>query len=524
VCIRCNSTKHKAQDCPFKDKECFGCGKVGHTQRACLSKGSTPAKPKFKSKVAKTVEYEAELELDIELLQINAVSKDKRLSDKVYRKVSINGSRIKFEVDTGSAITLINERKYKKYLPATPLQNCATKLSGYGGHKIPVLGQLRVKVNIGKQQTKMLRSIVVSGPGACLIGRDWLQHVDGWKHVIGTTEEIKSINSDTGTENEIRNMLQSEYPNVFKEGLGHLRGTQATLDISDDAKPVFCKARTVPFSLRGKVDHEIERLQKEGILEPVTNAAWAAPTVNRYAKNEQYPMPKMDELLANLQGGQEFTKLDLRTAYHQVELDEKSRVLTTINTTKGLFQYTRVPYGVSTAPTLFQRIMENLLKDIPGVSVAMDDIAVTGKNQSEHMRNLREVLRRLEEAGLRLKLEKCRFFMPSIDYMGVVIDCKGIHPISSKVKAVKDAPAPTNIPELRSYLGLLNHYRKFLPDLATQLAPLYKLLAKGEKWVWTDRHHDAFERSKEGLTSDTLLVHYDPDKPLLLSCDASPYG
>jgi hypothetical protein len=146
---------------------------------------------------------------------------------------------------------------------------------------------------------------------------------------------------------------------------------------------VFCKARTVPFSLWEKVDKEIDHLQREGVIEKVTNSPWAAPivpvvkpngsirlcgdykvTLNKYADNEQYPMPKIEELLSKLGGGKEFSKLDLRTAYHQVELDEKSRVLTTINTPKGLYQYTRVPYGVSTAPMMFQRLMENILVGI----------------------------------------------------------------------------------------------------------------------------------------------------------------
>ena len=135
------------------------------------------------------------------------------------------------------------------------------------------------------------------------------------------------------------------------------------------------------------------------------------------------------------------------------------------------------------APSLFQRIMETLLSDINHVCVYLDDILVAGTNKDDHLQNLHRVLKRLESAGLMLKKSKCKFFISSVEYLGHVIDANGLHPSESKVRAIKEALCPTNVTELRPFLRPLNFYHKFLPDLATVLAPLYKLLLKDTKWM-----------------------------------------
>ncbi len=165
-----------------------------------------------------------------------------------------------------------------------------------------------------------------------------------------------------------------------------------------------------------------------------------------------------------------YTKLDLSHAYQQVVLDEESRKLTTINTSKGLFEYERLPYGVSSSPGIFQRIMEQLLQNIPMTVVYLDDVLVTGKTPEEHDRNLEIVLSRLQEAGLHLKREKCTFRQKSCKYLGHEIDTEGIHPTDDKVLAIENAPPPQNVQQLRSYFGLIHYYHNFLCNLSTILA------------------------------------------------------
>jgi len=204
--------------------------------------------------------------------------------------------------------------------------------------------------------------------------------------------------------------------------------------------------------------------------------------------------------------------------------DDESKKYVVINTHKGLFRYTRLPYGIASAPGIFQKAMEQLLQGIPGVTVYIDDILITGETDGEHLKSLEEVLRRLAKADLRAKKPKCKFLVPSVSYLGHQIDESGLHPLPHKVKAIREAPTPNNITELKSYLGLLTYYGKFLPNLSTHLAPLYQLLKHDSVWKWTTKHEEAFQKSKGMLTSSSLLIHFDPMLLILLQCDASQYG
>ncbi|XP_059420209.1 uncharacterized protein K02A2.6-like [Carassius carassius] len=295
--------------------------------------------------------------------------------------------------------------------------------------------------------------------------------------------------------------------------------------------------------MRAKVEEEIDRLLKENIIAPVKYAEWAVPivpvlkpngsvricgdyklTVNSASSLEQYPIPRVEDLFNTLSGGKQFSKLDLSHAYQQIVMDDASKKYLTINTHRGLFNYNRLPFGVSSAPAIFQRTMENLLQDLPRVAVYLDDIILTGRDEVEHLRTLDEVLRRLKDAGLRLHRSKCAFLQNEVEYLGHVVNAEGLHPVQSKVRAIEEAPSPTTVTELKAYLGLLNYYNKFLPSLATRLAPLHKLLRKDVPWAWNKEQEEAFQNSKQLLNSAKVLGHYSADKDLLLACDASPYG
>ena len=165
--------------------------------------------------------------------------------------------------------------------------------------------------------------------------------------------------------------------------------------------------------------------------------------------------------------------------------------------------------------------MESLLHGIPKVVVYLDDILITGSNTDEHIQHLSEVLKHLQDAGLRLKADKCEFSSSSVVYLGHCIDAEGLHPTPDKVEPIRQAPTPKNITELKAYLGLLNYYNKFMPNLLTELVPLYQLLQKVAKWQWGKEEDSAFQKSKQLLLSSQLLVHFDPTKEVILCCDTS---
>ena len=337
--------------------------------------------------------------------------------------------------------------------------------------------------------------------------------------------------------------LLQQYSAVFSEEARKLEGVETKIVIDTAIPPKFCQAHTVPNALKPKVEFELRRLQQAGIIDPIEHSDWAAPivpvvkkdgsvricgdyrlTVNHVAKSETYLLPCADDIFASLSSGKTFSKLDLANAYQQIPLEQQSRQLVTINTHKGLYCYNRLPFGISAAPSIFQQTMENLLQGIPNTCIYLDDVLITGDSQQSHLANLEAVLCKLQTAGLRLKRSKCNFMMPSVEYLGHQISAQGLQPTEDKVRAIKAAPVPTDGTQLRSFVGLVNFYGKFLPNLSSVLAPLYALLQKGSKWKWGAQQEKAFAAVKSQLTSDCLLVHFDPQKSLTLACDASPYG
>ena len=206
--------------------------------------------------------------------------------------------------------------------------------------------------------------------------------------------------------------------------------------------------------------------------------------MNPVSKLDRYPIPKVEDLFARLCKGKHFSKLDLSQAYQQLPLEEDSKKYVVINTHRGLFRYTRLPFGISSAPGIFQRVIESILQGIDGVVVYLDDILITGQTKEAHLMALEKVLSRLDRAGLRVKKSKCEFMKPSVTYLGHRIDANGLHPLPERVRAIKEAPIPKSVCQLKSYLGMLTYYSKFLPNLSTLLHPLYKLLRKDVVWTW----------------------------------------
>lgn len=171
-----------------------------------------------------------------------------------------------------------------------------------------------------------------------------------------------------------------------------------------------------------------------------------------------------------------------------------------------------------------QRAIEQVLQGVPFTSCVLDDMIISGKTDEEHLANLDAVLERLEKFGLRANLNKCDFFQTQVSYCGHMISEEGLKKSPDKVNAVLKAPRPENLQQLRSFLGLVNYNRSFLPNLSTVLGPLNELLQGEKTWKWTKQCEQAFAEVKELMTSEQVLCHYDPHKPVKLACDASQYG
>ncbi|CAI5686860.1 unnamed protein product [Oreochromis niloticus] len=479
-CYRCGGA-HFAKDCVFKDSTCHNCKKKGHLAKKCRgTKEKSKKEWKTKHKLnTHHLQSMAPEEDECVFNMFNLVGFNKCHAEPIYATIQVNGKELQMEVDTGASASVISQATYYSLWHsggAPALQATEISLRQYTGECIPLLGAIEVHAAYQGQEAAATL-MVVKGEGPSLLGRDLLQKIRlNWREIRYVTVIAE---------------LLGRYADVFKNELGTLQGTTVKLCVDPFARPRFFKPCTVPYAMKAKVEAELERLQQIGVIEPIEFSDWAAPivpvlkedggvricgdyklTVNQASQLDAYPLPRVDDLFATLAGGQTFTKLDMSHAYQQLLLDEESKKYVTINTHKGLFKYNRLVFGVASSPAIFQRTMDNLLQNIPGVAVYLDDILVTGKTEEEHLRNLEQVLKKLSEAGLRLKRSKCVFQAPSVTYLGHRISAKGLSPLEEKVRAVKEAPSPKNVAELRSFLGLVNYYGKFLPDLSSMLAPL----------------------------------------------------
>ncbi|XP_063540822.1 uncharacterized protein K02A2.6-like [Cydia strobilella] len=340
----------------------------------------------------------------------------------------------------------------------------------------------------------------------------------------------------------VKTVTSSRFSEVLADGLGRFTGGKVSIHLRADARPVFLRARPLAYALREPVERALEQLVRDGVLTPVDRSDWATPivpvvkkdgniricadfkmTLNRVLEVDRYPLPRVEDLLARLHGGERFSKIDLSQAYAQFELDE-SKKYTVINTHKGLFMYNRLVYGLSSSPGIFQRHLEQLFSDLPHVGVFLDDVIITGSNTEAHVDNLYKVFERLQAYGLRVRKDKCAFFEESINYLGHVISKEGVHTCPDKVRAIVNTPAPSNVSEVRAFVGMIMYYGKFIKNVSTMLTPLYNLLKAGTKFVWSASCQEAFDKVKQVLTSSEVLVHYSGSLPLVLTSDASGVG
>ena len=301
------------------------------------------------------------------------------------------------------------------------------------------------------------------------------------------SEYLRMVNQSVGT---AVHAIVNKHDAVFN-GVGKLKDYQLKVHLNPDITPVAQPQRRLPFHVCKDVEKKLQELQDLDIIEDVQGPTpWISPLVagpksngdvhvcvdmrraNEAVIRERHPIPTLEETLAVLNGAAVFSKLDLRWGYHQIELHPESRVLTTFSTHKGLKRYKRLIFGLSSAPEMYQYVIQRTLQGILGVR-KNSDIIVFGSDQGSHDRSLE--LSRLENTGLTLNREKCVFSVPGLVFFAFKISANGIAPDDKKIDVVRNARPPQNAAEVRSFLGLVNYCARFIPNFATPAEPLRKL-------------------------------------------------
>ena len=507
-CTKCGKERHKRiEDCPAAKAECNKCSKVGHYAAVCFSKN-----------IRRVVS-------DDDVPVLGSISGEINTVDSWNTELLVNSQKMEFRIDTGADVSVIPDRCFKNM---NVLKKTEKRLYGPGGTRLEVLGVFTATL-----ESKDLKSdqdlYVIKGLKKPLLGRPAIE-------ALGVLKRVDAV--------EGRQDIKDEYPSLFKnKNIGKI-DSPYLIRLKDDARPFSITApRRLPLPMKDMVEAELQSLQELGIIRPVTKPTdWCAPIVavpkstpgkvricvdytklNESVKRENFPLPAIDQLLAQLDGATVFSKLDCNKGFHQIPLSEESQELTTFITPFGRFCYQRLPFGISSGPEVFHREMTHILAGLPGVVCDIDDILIGGKGQEEHDARLRKVLDRLDKAGVTLN-EKCELSTKEIKFLGHIITPSGISIDPSKVEAIAEMPTPEDVPGLRRLLGMVNHVAKFAPNLAEVSKPLRDLLKKDSDWIWEDPQEKSFQEIKKLLSSAPVLQHYGAKKPTKVSADASSFG
>ena len=427
-CFRCGDKSHLAKACKHQNTVCSYCHTKGHLERVCMRKSSaskaSAGKSDTKSGAVKAIDQRCDSTENIdagEVMYGEICTLNGSRAAKLWLTLVLNGVPIRFEIDTGSPVSIISAQLFQQYFKECQLRKCSLNLVSYCDTNIRVLGVLEVTVDCrGVRATLPL--YVVNSSKHPLLGREWLKVLNvNWNAILKKEAAVNVIDQPVGSRDTAEQLKQifAKYASVFQDSMGKIAAVQAKLNLKPNAQPVFLKARKVPFNLRATVDKELDKLESEGVLTKVSHSNWATPivpvkkadnrvricgdykqTVNPQLKVDQHPLPTIDELFASLAGGQKFTKIDLVQAYLQMEVAEEDREMLTLSTHRGLYRPNRLMYGVASAPAIWQRQIETILQGIEGVTVFLDDIKVTGPTDAIHLQRLEEVMRRLSYYGI----------------------------------------------------------------------------------------------------------------------------
>ena len=317
------------------------------------------------------------------------------------------------------------------------------------------------------------------------------------------------------------------------------------LNIDKEQAPKAQPQRRIPYHIREEVKCALSELEQQDIIERVPDnqpTPWISPIVavpkknggvricvdmreaNAAIKRVRHPIPTVEDVSFELNGAKYFSKLDLSQAYHQLELDEASRYITTFSTHVGLFRYKRLNYGTNAAAEIFQYTLQTQLQGLCGVKNIADDILVYGKTRDEHDSNLEKCLQRLSTKGLRLNQSKCTFLSNTLSFFGQIFSANGTKPDPQRVSDLQNAPIPTNVHDVRSLLGMVTYSSKYIANFATVTSPLRDLTKKNTKFEWTQDHQKAFDDLTAALSSAKCMAYFDTQKETYVTLDASPVG
>uniref|UniRef100_A0A3P9K9H2 Gypsy retrotransposon integrase-like protein 1 n=1 Tax=Oryzias latipes TaxID=8090 RepID=A0A3P9K9H2_ORYLA len=539
ICSQCARQHSQKDTCPAKGKQCIKCKKFNHFAKACRSKIPFQHKPRHKMLHSVGESKNSHQSSDEETgLYIDSITieNEGQSNEQAYADLELGSPsrKVRFKVDTGAQANTIPANLFQTLFHNVMLRPANHRLTDYGGHSLNVDGTCKLRCK-HKDQSLMLDFHVVDTNSPPVLAMKACRDLNLIKIVMTVIKE----KTDTGSQN-----ILEEFKDVF-QGIGVFPG-ECNFHVDAEVTPVVCPPRRIPFALRSKLKEELESMEKNGIICKVTEpTAWVNALVvvekpksgnlrvcldprplNKAIQRPYYPLPTLEDVTAKLAGAKYFSVLDARSGYWNIKLSHESSLLTTFNTVFGRYRFLRLPFGIISAQDEFQRRVDETYEGLDGVAAIVDDVLVFGKTKQEHDRNLRPMLQRTRERGVKLNPDKCRISVQEVSYFGHTLSHEGLKPDPRKIKAVQEMQAPQNKTELETVLGMFTYLARFAPHLSEVNAPLRLLLKEDNDFKWDAAQDRAFQRMKDLITQEPgpVLAYFDPQKELRLQVDASKSG
>ena len=571
-CITCSSKFCKGGNrCPGTKIECFDCHKQGHFRGAKIcqkrkTKKQTRRVESDEEETATSESSESSEQSDDSSdeepkrsyrVSMKNVTKVRRMRIKRSIRRASNSKRYEVEViimetpvkafaDTGADICIMSKKKARKL--GLKLQKTKMAIRPYGSKKMKCCGFSTVTVMHNERVANIALYVInkdvetlLSGAAAEELGI--ITFNSGSTSQYPVYDEMSDVRIAEEDHDPYKKQIRAKYPSLTSNRVGKLRDYQVKYYIDENVPPVVEARRPIAYHLQDKFNREIENMIADGIVEEHHGPApWVSNTVlqpkpdggmritvdmsgpNQAIKQTNIPIPRVEDIKARMAGNELFSKLDFKSAFFQLELDEDSKILTVFHAGNKLLRLNRVVQGCCPSSGEMSKALAPLFRDIRQAHLIQDDLIIAAKNKQEHDEVLDKVLQVIEESGMTLNLKKCIFGKDEIPFWGLIISKDGLKPDPKKVDALKTASPPSSKAEITSFLCMMQSNKDFIPNLASRTQHMRKRLKKNYRFTWDKYCQKEFEDLKNSFSSETLLHHYDPKERTFISVDAHKTG